>query len=71
MGVSAIVVLMQLGDFEMGTRIYDHIARTTKTVRKTFKMLNGQKPKIMKVNLFPWEETAEISNSNKKWFGIK
>jgi S-adenosylmethionine synthetase len=53
------------------TASFGHMGRTPKTVTKTFKMPNGQKPKVMKVNLFPWEETAETSNSYKKWFGIK
>ena len=53
------------------TASYGHMGRTPKTVTKTFKMPNGQKPKVIKVNLFPWEETAETSNSYKKWFGIK
>ncbi len=53
------------------TASFGHMGRTPKTVTKTFKMPNGQKPKTMKVNLFPWEETAETSNSYKKWFGIK
>jgi len=53
------------------TASYGHMGRTPKTVTKTFKMPNGQKPKTMKVNLFPWEETAETSKSFKKIFGIK
>ena len=53
------------------TASFGHMGRTPKTVTKTFKMPNGQKPKIMKVNLFPWEETAETSKNFKKIFGIK
>ena len=53
------------------TASYGHMGRTPKTVTKTFKMPNGQKPKTMKVNLFPWEETAETSKNYKKIFGIK
>ena len=53
------------------TASYGHMGRTPKTVTKTFKMPNGQKPKTMKVNLFPWEETAETSKNFKKIFGIK
>jgi S-adenosylmethionine synthetase len=53
------------------TASYGHMGRTPKTVTKTFKMPNGQKPKVIKVNLFPWEETAETSNNYKKIFGIK
>lgn len=53
------------------TASYGHMGRTPKTVTKTFKMPNGQKPKVMKVNLFPWEETAETSKNFKKIFGIK
>ena len=53
------------------TASFGHMGRTPKTVTKTFKMPNGQKPKVMKVNLFPWEETAETSKSFKKIFGIK
>jgi len=53
------------------TASYGHMGRTPKTVTKTFKMPNGQKPKSMKVNLFPWEETAETSKNYKKIFGIK
>jgi len=53
------------------TASFGHMGRTPKTVTKTFKMPNGQKPKVMKVNLFPWEETAETSNNFKKIFGIK
>ncbi|MFM7721657.1 MAG: methionine adenosyltransferase, partial [Bacteroidota bacterium] len=45
------------------TASYGHMGRTPKTVTKTFKMPNGQKSKTMKVNLFPWEETAETSNN--------
>jgi S-adenosylmethionine synthetase len=52
------------------TASYGHMGRTPKTVTKTFKMPNGQKPKTMKVNLFPWEETTETSKSFKKIFGI-
>lgn len=52
------------------TASYGHMGRTPTTVTKTFKMPNGQKPKTMKVNLFPWEETAETSKSFKKIFGI-
>jgi S-adenosylmethionine synthetase len=53
------------------TASYGHMGRTPKTVTKTFKMPNGQKPKVIKVNLFPWEETAETSKNFKKIFGIK
>jgi S-adenosylmethionine synthetase len=53
------------------TASYGHMGRTPKTITKTFKMPNGQKPKTMKVNLFPWEETAETSKNFKKIFGIK
>ncbi|MDP4716198.1 MAG: methionine adenosyltransferase [Flavobacteriales bacterium] len=53
------------------TASYGHMGRTPKTVTKTFKMPNGQKPKTIKVNLFPWEETAETSKNFKKIFGIK
>jgi S-adenosylmethionine synthetase len=53
------------------TASYGHMGRTPQTVTKTFKMPNGQKPKTMKVNLFPWEETAETSKKFKKIFGIK
>jgi S-adenosylmethionine synthetase len=53
------------------TASYGHMGRTPKTVTKTFKMPSGQKPKTMKVNLFPWEETAETSKNFKKIFGIK
>jgi S-adenosylmethionine synthetase len=53
------------------TASFGHMGRTPKTVTKTFKMPNGQKPKTMKVNLFPWEETAETSKNFKKIFGIK
>ena len=53
------------------TASYGHMGRAPKTVTKTFKMPNGQKPKTMKVNLFPWEETAETSKNFKKIFGIK
>jgi S-adenosylmethionine synthetase len=53
------------------TASFGHMGRTPKTVTKTFKMPNGQKPKVMKVNLFPWEETAETSKNFKKIFGIK
>jgi S-adenosylmethionine synthetase len=53
------------------TASHGHMGRTPKTVTKTFKMPNGQKPKTMKVNLFPWEETAETSKNFKKIFGIK
>ena len=53
------------------TASYGHMGRTPKTVTKTFKMPNGQKPITMKVNLFPWEETAETSKNFKKIFGIK
>jgi S-adenosylmethionine synthetase len=53
------------------TASYGHMGRTPKTVTKTFKMPNGQKPKTMKVNLFPWEETAETSKNFKTIFGIK
>ena len=53
------------------TASYGHMGRTPKTVTKTFKMPNDQKPKTMKVNLFPWEETAETSKNFKKIFGIK
>jgi len=53
------------------TASFGHMGRTPKTVKKTFKMPNGQKPKVMKVNLFPWEETAETSKNFKKIFGIK
>ena len=53
------------------TASYGHMGRTPKTVTKTFKMPNGQKPKTIKVNLFPWEETAETSKNYKKIFGIK
>ena len=53
------------------TASFGHMGRTPKTVTKTFKMPNGQKPKIIKVNLFPWEETAETSKNYKKIFGIK
>ena len=53
------------------TASYGHMGRTPKTVTKTFEMPNGQKPKTMKVNLFPWEETAETSKNFKKIFGIK
>ena len=53
------------------TASYGHMGRTPKTITKTFKMPNGQKPKSMKVNLFPWEETAETSKNYKKIFGIK
>jgi len=53
------------------TASYGHMGRTPKTVTKTFKMPNGQKPKVMKVNLFPWEETVETSKNFKKIFGIK
>ena len=53
------------------TASYGHMGRTPKTVTKTFKMPNGQKPKTMKVNLFPWEETAETSKNFKKIFGMK
>jgi len=53
------------------TASYGHMGRIPKTVTKTFKMPNGQKPKSMKVNLFPWEETADTSKNYKKWFGIK
>jgi S-adenosylmethionine synthetase len=53
------------------TASYGHMGRTPKTVTKTFKMPNGQKPKTMKVNLFPWEETAETSKNFKRIFGIK
>ena len=53
------------------TASYGHMGRTPKTVTKTFKMPNGQKPKTMKVNLFPWEETVETSKNFKKIFGMK
>ncbi len=53
------------------TASYGHMGRTPKTVTKTFKMPNGQKPKTIKVNLFPWEETAETSKNFKKIFGMK
>ena len=53
------------------TASFGHMGRTPKTVTKTFKMPNGQKPKVMKVNLFPWEETAETTKNFKKIFGIK
>ncbi len=53
------------------TASYGHMGRTPKTVTKTFKMPNGQKPKTIKVNLFPWEETAETSKNFKKIFGVK
>ncbi len=53
------------------TASFGHMGRTPKTVTKTFKMPNGQKPKVMKVNLFPWEETTETSKNFKKIFGIK
>lgn len=53
------------------TASYGHMGRTPKTVTKTFKMPNGQKPKTIKVNLFPWEETADTSKNFKKIFGIK
>lgn len=53
------------------TASYGHMGRTPKTVTKTFKMPNGHKPKTIKVNLFPWEETAETSKNFKKIFGIK
>lgn len=53
------------------TASYGHMGRTPKTVTKTFKMPNDQKPKTIKVNLFPWEETAETSKNFKKIFGIK
>ena len=53
------------------TASFGHMGRTPKTVTKTFKMPNGQKPKTMKVNLFPWEETAETSKNFKKIFGMK
>jgi S-adenosylmethionine synthetase len=53
------------------TASFGHMGRTPKTVTKTFKMPNGQKPKVMKVNLFPWEEIAETSKMYKKIFGIK
>ena len=53
------------------TASYGHMGRTPKTVTKTFKMPNGQKPKVMKVNLFPWEETTETSKNFKKIFGMK
>jgi len=53
------------------TASYGHMGRTPETVTKTFKMPNGQKPKVIKVNLFPWEETAETSKNFKKIFGIK
>ena len=53
------------------TASYGHMGRAPKTVTKTFKMPNGQKPKTMKVNLFPWEETAETSKNFKKIFGVK
>ena len=53
------------------TASFGHMGRTPKTVTKTFKMPNGQKPKVMKVNLFPWEETAETSKNFKKIFGMK
>jgi S-adenosylmethionine synthetase len=53
------------------TASYGHMGRTPKTVTKTFKMPNGQKPKVIKVNLFPWEETVETSKNFKKIFGIK
>jgi S-adenosylmethionine synthetase len=52
------------------TASYGHMGRTPKTVTKTFKMPNGQKPKSMKVNLFPWEEIAETSKMYKKIFGV-
>jgi S-adenosylmethionine synthetase len=52
------------------TASFGHMGRTPKTVTKTFKMPNGQKPKVMKVNLFPWEETAETSKNFKNIFGI-
>jgi len=51
------------------TASFGHMGRTPKTVTKTFKMPNGQKPKVMKVNLFPWEETVETSKNFKKIFG--
>ena len=53
------------------TASFGHMGRTPKTVTKTFKMPNGQKPKVMKVNLFPWEETTETSKNFKKIFGMK
>ena len=53
------------------TASFGHMGRTPKTVTKTFKMPNSQKPKVMKVNLFPWEETTETSKNFKKIFGIK
>jgi S-adenosylmethionine synthetase len=52
------------------TASYGHMGRTPKTVTKTFKMPNGQKPKSLKVNLFPWEEIAETSKMYKKIFGV-
>jgi S-adenosylmethionine synthetase len=51
------------------TAAYGHMGRIPRTIEKTFRSYNTVPDKVMKVNLFTWEELNRV-NDIKKAFGL-